>query len=425
MSALALSPPASALQPLEVFIAQARGFNPDAKEALATQDQRRAQATAALGQTLPQLQARLAYTRNQYNVIFDFPLNGPSAPSSKIVISPYNQVDGTAALNVPLVNLASFWNVASAQTGADAAHEQLKAVRLQVEAQVVQDYFQLVANQALVTASKRTLDVALENFKLTQEQVQAGRAATLDLDRAKANVEQQKQQVTQAELAVSLATRALESSSGLTPNTATQAALDDDLHPEPPLDTFERKPEELPAVAAALAAQKSAEQAATSQKMALVRALAGNVLEHGTNAASLVGHEFVYDAVLALTWQLDVTTFANISAQVAAADAAKAREERTELTVRDTIHRTWATVDAEIARSRSARAEQQAASHAAVLAQARYEVGGATQLDLLQATRDAFSADVSRIQADADLANARLQLRLASGIDPFASKGTP
>jgi len=41
--------------------------------------------------------------------------------------------------------------------------------------------------------------------------------------------------------------------------------------------------------------------------------------------------------------------------------------------------------------------------------------GTITQLDLLQAQRDAFNAEVSRIQADADLINARVQLRLSSG----------
>jgi outer membrane protein TolC len=416
---------AFALQPLEEFIQSARGFNPDAKEALATKMQRDAQATAALGQVLPSLQARLAYTRNQYNVVFDLPGSGPSSPTTQITVSPYNQIDGYAQLNVPLVNLAGFFNAAAAKTGAHAASEQLQAVRLQVESQVVQDYYQLVANQALVSASQKTLEVAKANLQLTDQQLQAGRAAALDMDRAKAEVERSRQQLTQAELSVSLAARGLESSSGVAPDLQKESPLVDDLHEEPPLDTFQRKPEELPAVASAMEARRSADQAATAQKLALAPSLAGNALEHGTNAASLVGREFVYDAMVTLAWQVDLTTIANIYAQAAAADAAKAREQRVELNVRDAIHRTWATVGSDIVRSRSARAEQQAASHASRLAQARYEAGSATQLDLLSAARDAFNADVSRIQADADLANARLQLKLAAGIDPFPSKGTP
>ena len=70
---------------------------------------------------------------------------------------------------------------------------------------------------------------------------------------------------------------------------------------------------------------------------------------------------------------------------------------------------------ASIARSRSARAGRLAAAHAAQQAHDRYQAGTITQLDLLQAQRDAFAAAVARIQAAADLVNARAQLRLAAG----------
>jgi len=41
--------------------------------------------------------------------------------------------------------------------------------------------------------------------------------------------------------------------------------------------------------------------------------------------------------------------------------------------------------------------------------------GASTQLDMIQADRDAFAANAARIQADSNLLNARHQLRLASG----------
>ena len=66
-------------------------------------------------------------------------------------------------------------------------------------------------------------------------------------------------------------------------------------------------------------------------------------------------------------------------------------------------------------KSRSARAQAAAAKRAAELATDRYGAGAATQLDVTQAQRDAYLADASRIQADADLALARVQLRLSVG----------
>jgi outer membrane protein TolC len=73
------------------------------------------------------------------------------------------------------------------------------------------------------------------------------------------------------------------------------------------------------------------------------------------------------------------------------------------------------TVRTNIARSRSARVQATVSARAAQLALNRYQVGEGTQLELLQALRDAFSADAARIQADADLLNSRAQLRVASG----------
>ena len=63
----------------------------------------------------------------------------------------------------------------------------------------------------------------------------------------------------------------------------------------------------------------------------------------------------------------------------------------------------------------SARAEQEASEHAAEVARARYDAGTATHLELLEAERDAFAAEVSRVQAEADLAYARFALHLAAG----------
>jgi len=74
-----------------------------------------------------------------------------------------------------------------------------------------------------------------------------------------------------------------------------------------------------------------------------------------------------------------------------------------------------ATDRADVAQARSARAQVGATQLAAKLAEQRYENGVATQLDVLGARQDAFEADVVRIQADADLAYARVALRIDSG----------
>jgi outer membrane protein TolC len=421
---LLLAPlPALALQPLETFVAAARDFNPSNAEAAAGLEALRAQADVSLGRALPGVAARGIYTRNEYQV-------GPFGPipgllSTSVYIQRYNQLDAIFTINVPLIDFGSFERISAANSSADAAQEQVKATRLQIEALVVQTYYQLVGNQALVAASERALNVSKTNLQLTQTRFEAGKAPVLEVERAKADVERQNQQLVAARLQVSLATRALHSATGVAPDLATTPALDDDLHEEPGLDNFQSSDDALPAVAAAIINRIASEQQARAQNFALIPSLSGSLQEHGTNTTSFIGYPWSYAAAVTLSWQLDYSTFGAINAQKAAVAVAQAREQHAKLDARDAIHRAWATVGAAIARGRSARAEQLASTHASQLAQDRYEAGAATQLDLLQAQRDAFSADVSRIQADADLANARLQLRISSGTDPLTPKGNP
>jgi outer membrane protein TolC len=420
LAAVALATPlrALALQPLAAFIQSARQHSPDNDEARANLAQQRAQADVALGRVLPGLSARGNYLRNQYKSEVSVPID-PNTPPRTIIITPYDQLNGSASVNVTLVDLASFQRVSAARTGTEAFAKQAEATWLQVQSVVVQDYFQVLANLSLVVSSQRALDVAQENLRLTQAQLDAGRATMLDVDRAQAEVERQTQLLESSRLQVALSARALQSASGLTPESLEAFSFQDDLHPEPGLDSFSPPDEALPSVAAAMKNRKAAEQQAVAQRLALLPSITGNFTESATNTAGFLGHNYAWQTGVGFTWQLDLTSVANIRSQDAAADAARAREQRARLFSRDAIHRYWNTVQADIANSKSARAQAKASENAARLAKDRYEVGAATQLDLLQAQRDAYSADVARIQSDADLANARAQLRLSAGREPF------
>ena len=129
-----------------------------------------------------------------------------------------------------------------------------------------------------------------------------------------------------------------------------------------------------------------------------------------------------FQAVVALTWALDYSTIANMRLSDGQLALAEANQVGVDLQTRDAIHNAWAAIDAAIERAKSARIQVQVTRHAQEMAQDRYNAGAATQLDVTTAERDAFTADVARIHADADLINARIQLRLATG-RPFAAPG--
>ena len=195
----------------------------------------------------------------------------------------------------------------------------------------------------------------------------------------------------------------------------------DDLHPEPGLSIFEDELPNVPSVTAAAAATRAAQQQAESQKLALLPTIAGSFTEFATNAPGFQPTNWYWQAGVTASWRFDWTNVGNIRSFDAAASARGAQELKARLAAGDAIHKYWQTVLAYIAQSRSARTGQEAAVHAAEQARVQYQAGTATQLDLLQARRDAFQASVTRIQVDANLINARAQLRLSAGHSVLAA----
>jgi outer membrane protein TolC len=403
-TAVAWSPPARALQPLEEFVRGARAHNPVNEEARAERAAADARAGEALGRALPAIAASGTYTRNEREVAFG------GEP-----FLPLNQIDGVVALTVPLVDLTRFVRVAAANRLADgtAYHEQ--EVARAAEAETVQLYYQLAADLGLVRAARRALEVVQVNLTMTEETTRAGTTTSLDVQRASAEVERQRQQLTSTELAVQLAARALASRTDVVPDTNGEPPLADDLHAESSLSEFLANAPLTPAVRAAALARQAADKTATAQTFTLIPVLTASASEHYTNATAFLGgyHE-AYAAGLSLTWAFDLGTPYGVRARTAEAAAAQAHEREVTLVTGDLIFQAWNTIDADIARCRSARAQDVVSAHAAEIARARYRSGIATQLDMIQADRDAFAAEAGRIQSDADLLNARLQLRLAA-----------
>jgi outer membrane protein TolC len=329
---------------------------------------------------------------------------------------PLNQVDGVVAVTVPLLDLTRFVRVSAANRLADSAVYHEQEVARAAEAETVQLYYQLAADLGLVRASRRALEVVQVNLAMTEQTARAGTATALDVQRASAEVERQRQQLTSAELSVRLAARALASRTHVVPDTSAEPPLADDLHAEPPLADFLASAPLTPAVKSAATAREAADRIATAQALTLVPTLAAGASDRYTNATALLGgyHE-AYTLALSLVWTFDLGVPYGIRARNAEAAAAAAREREAALVSGDAIFQAWSTIDADIARCRSARAQEAVSAHAAEIARARYRSGVATQLDMIQADRDAFAAEAGRIQSDADLLNARLQLRLAAG----------
>ncbi|HJZ86360.1 MAG TPA: TolC family protein [Polyangia bacterium] len=396
--------PAFALQPLAEFLDGARRVNVDNREAALTAVERDQEALMSLGPVLPSLNVRGVYTRNQYQ-----------SGVGTIVIVPNDQWDAFIQAGVPIVDLAAWTRARAARASARASRHQIRATLLDVEKQVARSYYQLIGAVALRQSGDRTLAAAQANHDLTVERRRAGVATELDVERSAAEVERARQTIADADLSAQLARRALSTLTGLAASEEVVASADD-LHDEPPLEEWEGTPPgRLPALVAASEQRRSAELGAQAATLAFAPTLGGSATEHFTNAAGFIGHDSSYTLALTLTWHFDLALLGDMRAQAAAADAARVRQERVRLQVGDQIHESWQRVRSGIVVCRAARAQARAAWTAADHARGRYASGVGTQLEVIEAQRDAASADVARIQADADLSYARAALRLSAG----------
>lgn len=407
--------PALATQPLETFLENAKTQSFDTREAGATEQQRAAEADAALGRLTPAISARGVYTRNQDEVAIQLP-----GTASTITITPSNQLDAYLQLDVPLIDLANYHRYKAAGAVAESAKEQRGATTIDVSRSVARAYYQLQGAGSLVSAAQEGVKAAQVNLKYVDDRHSSGAATDLDHSRATASVARAERDLADAELATALAARSLETLSGLSP-TPPEPLPVDDLHGEGKLASWLALSVQTPQQRAAQKLGEAAEQNRKAAARALLPTLAGSAQERFSNASGFGGRSSNYTLQLVLAWRLDYTAVSTRDAQAAALEVQRVRVERSRRSQEDAAFEAFKRVESGLIKSRSARSQADAAQRAADLSVTRYTAGVATQLEVTEAQRDAFLATASSIQADADLAFSRAALRLAAGV-PISDK---
>jgi outer membrane protein TolC len=419
LTSLLVPAKASALQPLGTFLEGARERNPDAVVADATFRQREAEVDASRARLLPAFTARGAVTHNQYEAVAVLPGAG------KLTIIPQNQLDAFFTLDVPLVDLAQFSRYDAQKLQRELADAARGLTRRQLDERVVRSYYMFNATAALVRATGESLAAAEKNLAVVKEKAAAGVAPPLDLERATASVERARQDVAEADLSRTLAARSLETVSRITPEPVTSFP-EDDLHGEPPLPVWLGQAKgTLPELRVAEAEAKVAEANRRTARYAYAPSLSAQAQERLTNATGFTGRIASYTLMASLSFHFDLGTVAQEDVAKASADVTRARAEGTRRSAEDAIVEAWHRIAANVAKARAARAQYTATASALRIAEDRYGVGAATQLDVTQAQREAFAADVARIQSDLDLTQSRAVLRLASGVvGPTVASGS-
>ncbi len=391
---------------LEQLIARAHDDNADLAAARAALAQARSQADEARARLLPSFVATGSYQRNEIQVQVQL------APDRVATITPYDQLDARFALNVPILDLSSWAGFFSAESVGDAASGRADQATDDVEVAVTQLYYQLVAGRAMMESAQRSQAVAQQALVFATARREAGVAPISEVARAEAESLRATQMLQEATLQITLAERNLVNLTGVDLHGRALAPLEGvDPTPLRDLASYLEQIDALPATRAAHHDVVAAERQVHSAWLALAPTVAGSAAERFTNAAGF-GPSNQWTLNITATWQLDFGRAAAIGTRDATLSSARARLERAEQQARLQIEDAWHRANALSARLETAEAVLVASTRAAEDTRARYEVGVASQLELVQAERDLFSAEVSRTQARADLAVARATLRI-------------
>jgi outer membrane protein TolC len=412
--ALCAAPSLARAQALSTFLESAQQHNVDSRLSQEARLRAEAEFGEAWGSLLPSLSATGGWTHNQYEAIVEFPTS--QTTTERVVITPGDQLDANLKVEVPIIDAAKWLKTSSSSAALSAAQARQRSSWSEVKRAVISAWYSLVAARAVLASANRSLAAAASQLDITASRTRIGVANELDLARSSAEVERNRQLVADAESLVATGGRSLRTLSGLEPGELPPLPTDD-LHQEVPVEQLEARIDGLPQVEAANSDTLSAQRTLSGAGLALVPTVNAQFTQRFTNATGFQNQSSLYNAGLNFSWRLDVPAVQALRAQRSLTVTAELNAEKARLAARDQVHSDWQQVHAAVTKVRAAGAQVTAAQRATSLAHERYEAGVANQIDVIQAERDLFAAEVNHIQARGELASAREALRLSAGLE--------
>ncbi|MEZ4400306.1 MAG: TolC family protein [Kofleriaceae bacterium] len=404
--AASAAPSAARAQSLDELLAAGRRDGLAVAEVRAVADQAAAQAELARAPLWPVLSASAGYTRNQHASVV------PLATGS-LTIVPLDQLDASASVTVPLLDVGARRRAAASAADAAVARAAIEVTARDGDRAIVAAYYGWIGGTAAVAAARAAELAARDNARIVAERAAAALASPLDVARADAAVADATSTIAAAERVAADARRQLTTLTGRALD-AVAPALADDVAAEAPLESWLGATTSQPEVAAARARITAADARLDASRAGYLPTVAATLSERWTNAPGF-GAATSATLGVALRWQLDASTGRQVRLDRATARVEAARAAQATAAARDRIIDAWNRVAADRAAAAAAQVRVEATRVGVATARDRFAAGIGTQLDVTLAQRDALAAEVAAIQARADLAAGRALLRLAAG----------
>ncbi|MBI4818505.1 MAG: TolC family protein [Deltaproteobacteria bacterium] len=362
---------------------------------------------------VPSLSVQAGWTHNQYES--EIP-PGKLSPDAVTLVA-LDQLDLAARVDVPLIDTQRWMRAGAAEASREALAAREQLTMDQVRRAVTTGWYGYAAALALEASAQRSVVAAEAQLEFQEIRERAGAVTELELLRARAEVERNRQSVADAQRLVAVSRRSLTSLTGHDPGPAARLPKLD-LSPAGRLEDLEMHVDALPAVRAAEADREGGEKLATAAKLALLPIVGAQFTERVSNSAGFSSHSASFTLGANLQWRLDGPALMGIDVQGSNLAILALVVERTRMAARDQINADWQALHAALTKVQAVKAQVEAVARAREVASKRYQLGAATQLDLIQAERDLFGAEVQQIQAQSDLASARAALQISAGLPP-------
>lgn len=304
----------------------------------------------------------------------------------------------------------------------------LSATRTSLAAEVALNYIELRAFQARLEIARQNESTQAETLELTQFRAQAGLVGSLDVEQARANLEQTRAQIPSLETSIAQTIHRLSTLAGLEPSSLRGELIVPRPQPEVPqqvtvgipAETLRQRPDVRAAEQRLLAETSRVAQSrgARYPRLNLSGSIGTEVLTGAlSGGASLVS---------SLAGSVLQTLFdggrirQQIEIQTAAQEQAAASYDATVLVALEEVENALVAFDQSRQRLRSLEAAEDAASNAALLARARYEAGLTDFQTVLDTQRTLLSVQdsVAATEGERLTALVRLYKALGGGWDP-------
>ncbi len=336
------------------------------------------------------------------------------------VLQQRNQWEGVAQLTLPLIAPAAYYGLAAANRASQAAAATYDSTEATVLLQAAQAFYGLAGAQELLTARRHAVEVARETYAVAKSRLEAGVTTKVDLQRAQVALIRAKQAEIEAADVLAQAQRLLATLLNLRePFRVDSGRGPKDL--STPLDDLAREALRLRPEVVALERNITAIDAqAKAAGWRWAPTLSGFANYRVFNYAGFSGDKYSWAFGAQIDWLIYDGGVRDAQRQLALAQRLE-NESRLSL-LRDTVVDEIANAQRAVETRRSAlkTAEQAVDLSRSTLdlVRSQYEVGTATQLDLLAAQDSLVSAEVTLAQSRFDLAFAALTLERSAGVFP-------